>query len=246
MGDLLVLCYHALSAEWQAPVSVTPDAFERQIAGLTRSGWTSATFTEAVSSPRPDRTLVVTFDDAFASVREHALPVLNSLGVRGTLFVPTEYITRRAPLAWEGLHHWAQGSQEHELRGMTWEDVGELAELGWEIGSHTATHPRLTQISDERLALELHESRAECAERVGRPVTSIAYPYGDVDDRVQGETARAGYEAAAALEFLNPRSGPLRHPRIGIYHGDSGARFRLKTGRWTRSRSGSRLLARRG
>ncbi|MGH3262687.1 MAG: polysaccharide deacetylase family protein, partial [Trebonia sp.] len=104
--QLLVLCYHAISPTWSAGLSVTPEAFERQISGLVRRGWTPATFSDAVVQPSVGRTLAVTFDDAFASVRRYALPVLSRLGVAATVFVPTDYVSRQVPLAWAGMDHW--------------------------------------------------------------------------------------------------------------------------------------------
>jgi peptidoglycan/xylan/chitin deacetylase (PgdA/CDA1 family) len=245
VSELLVLCYHAISPTWSASLSVTPDAFERQISNLVRRGWTAATFTEVVRRTPEGKTVVLTFDDAFASVKTYALPVLRQLGVKATVFAPTDYISRQAPLAWPGLEHWERSPDANELTAMTWDDLGELAELGWEIGSHSRTHPFLTSLDDDALAMELRESREECATRIGRPVTAIAYPYGDVDDRVQERTRHAGYEAAAALAWPSPKPNRYRYPRIGVYHKDSWLRFRFKVSSWSRSTYGSRLIARR-
>jgi peptidoglycan/xylan/chitin deacetylase (PgdA/CDA1 family) len=246
VNELLVLCYHAISPTWSATLSVTPDAFERQISGLVRRGWTPATFTEAARQRPAGKTVVFTFDDAFASVKTYALPILRQLGVKATVFAPTDYISRQAPLAWPGLESWEHSSDANELTAMTWDDLGELAELGWEIGSHSKTHPLLTSLDDETLAAELHESRVECASRIGSPVTAIAYPYGDLDDRVQELTRHAGYDAAAALAWPSSTSSLYSYPRVGVYKKDSGPRFHFKLARWARLAPRSRLLAPRG
>jgi peptidoglycan/xylan/chitin deacetylase (PgdA/CDA1 family) len=246
LNDVLVLCYHAISPTWSAGLSVTPDAFERQITGMVRRGWTPATFTDAVCGRTSGRALVVTFDDAFASVKTYAQPVMARLGVTGTVFVPTAYVSQQIPLAWAGLDHWERSPYAAELTPLSWEDLGELAELGWEVGSHTRTHPLLTSLDDATLATELAGSREECAARMGRPVTSIAYPYGDVDDRVQTFTGDAGYSAAAALAWPNREHNCLRFPRVGVYHKDSWPRFLVKVGRWPRSTYGAKLLSLRG
>ena len=151
-SKLLVLCYHAISPDWSAGLSVTPEAFERQVSNLVRKGWASATFTDVVRQAPADKTVVITFDDAFASVKTYAEPVLSELGVKGTVFAPTDYVSRRAPLAWAGLDHWEEGPDAEELTPMTWDDLRELAELGWEIGSHSRTHPSLTSLGDNELA----------------------------------------------------------------------------------------------
>lgn len=245
MSQLLVLCYHAISPRWAAPLAITPDAFERQISNLVRQGWASATFIEVVRRPPGSKTMVITFDDAFASVKRYAAPVLSRFGLTATVFVPTAYVSKRAPLGWSGLDYWQETPDAHELTPLSWDDLGELADLGWEIGSHTRTHPRLTGLPDHVLRDELRGSREECATHLGRPASSLAYPYGAVDNRVAALAAEAGYEAAAALAWPSSQLDRYRFPRIGVYQRDSWPRFRLKTGRWSRSRYGSRLLARR-
>ena len=241
MSDVLVLCYHALSPTWPAPLSVTPDAFEYQLSYLARKGWVGTTFTRAVSRPCQPRALAVTFDDAFASVRELAGPILSSLGWPATVFVPTAFVSRGRPLSWPGVDHWASTPYAGELRSMTWNDLRELADQGWEIGSHTRTHPRLTSLSDRELQRELRSSKAECSERLGRPCESVAYPYGDVDGRVVAATRDAGFLFGAALGRDLRAAGQWRWPRAGVYHADGPYRFRLKVTTPVRRLRASRL-----
>jgi peptidoglycan/xylan/chitin deacetylase (PgdA/CDA1 family) len=228
MGDVLVLCYHAVSPSWDVDLSVTPDALEEQLQRFSRSGWTFATFTAAVLSPPAGRVLALTFDDAFASVKHYAAPLMARFGVPGTLFVPTSYMSSGGPLAWPGVEHWKRTQHAHELAAMTWDDVGELAQAGWEIGSHTLTHPYLTRLSDAALDDELTRSATECSEHVGRPCTSIAYPYGDVDPRVADRAAAAGYQAGASLSSRLANLGPYRWPRTGVWHAEPWWKLRLK------------------
>jgi peptidoglycan/xylan/chitin deacetylase (PgdA/CDA1 family) len=236
--DTMVLCYHAVSPTWTAALSVTPDALERQLTWLTRRGWRGATFSQAVLSCTPARTLAVTFDDAFASVLELAHPILDSLGLPATVFTPTAFASTGRPLEWPGIDHWAQTPAAPELECLTWDALGQLAQAGWEVGSHTRTHPHLTSLDGEALHTELAESRAEVSERLGLDCTSIAYPYGDVDYRVAEAAQVAGYTVGASMSSRLERLGVLRWPRIGIYHVDSLGRFGLKTTRgmrWLRS-----------
>jgi peptidoglycan/xylan/chitin deacetylase (PgdA/CDA1 family) len=244
VSDVLVLCYHAVSPMWPAPLSVTPDSLERQLTHLVRRGWRSAGFRDAVLNPSAPRTLSITFDDAFASVKELAYPILASLGLSATVFVPTEYVTEAKPLAWEGMEHWAQTEYASELTPMSWEELGSLHEAGWEIGSHTRTHPRLTRVDDVRLEMELTSSREECARALGHPCDTIAYPYGDVDERVADHTRRAGYRAAGALPKKLVRLGSHRWPRVGIYRVDTTRRFQLKVARPMRELRASPLWPR--
>jgi peptidoglycan/xylan/chitin deacetylase (PgdA/CDA1 family) len=241
VNDVLVLCYHALSPTWSASLSVTPDEFERQLRLLVRRGWTGATFRDAVLRPHAGRTLAVTFDDAFLSVLELAYPVMAELGVPGTVFAPTSFMAGRTALTWPGIDHWAGTADASELQSMSWDDLRHLIDQGWEVGSHTRTHPRLSKLDGERLNEELAGSRQDVEQHLGGPCDSVAYPYGDVDERVVARAREAGYRCAAGLSSSLAPLGSHRFPRVGVYHEDPGWRFRLKVSGLMRRARASRL-----
>jgi peptidoglycan/xylan/chitin deacetylase (PgdA/CDA1 family) len=228
-ATVLVLCYHAVSDRWPAPLSVRPARLEAQLRLLRLRGYRGTTFHDAVTSPLEHRTFAITFDDAFRSVIELAFPILSRAGVPGTVFVPTAFADSGQPLEWAGIDHWAGGRHTAELAPMGWDELRTLAAAGWEIGSHSRSHPRLTRVDDATLDAELTESRAACQRALDRSCLSVAYPYGDVDARVVAAAHRAGYEAGAGLPV---RPGPPRRldwPRVGVYHADQLWRFQLKT-----------------
>src|SRR4051794_5293335 len=228
MSDVLVLCYHAVSADWEADLSVGPDVLDRQLDMLRRRGYRGATFSRAVTEPPARRTVAVTFDDAYRSVIELARPILEEFGFPGSVYVPTAFAGSGQPMSWPGIDDWEGTVHERELVPMSWDELSELANAGWEVGSHTRTHPRLTELDDEGLRAELSESRAECEDELGLPCDTLAYPYGDVDGRVVAAARAAGYRQAATLpeRWHGPR--PLEWPRVGVYQADAPWRFRLK------------------
>jgi peptidoglycan/xylan/chitin deacetylase (PgdA/CDA1 family) len=242
MASVLVLCYHAVSESWPADLAVRPAQLENQLELLLEHGYRGATFHEAVYAPHTHKVMAVTFDDAYRSVLELGLPVLDRLGLPGTVFVPTGFAGSAEPMSWPGIDGWLGGRHEAELMGMSWSELAVLAAAAWEIGSHSRTHPRLVDLDDTDLADELVASRRECESRLGVPCRSLAYPYGDEDDRVVRAAAEAGYSAAGTLpDSLHP-SSPLRWPRIGVYRADDGLRFRAKTSRlMLRIRANGRL-----
>lgn len=227
MADVLVLCYHAISPTWTAPLSVTPRALELQLGWLVRRGYRGVTFAEAVRGERRGNVLSVTFDDAFASVFRLALPVLAKLGLPATVFVPSAHV-EAGRLRWPGIDHWAGTRHEGELAAMSWDLLSDLAASGWEIGSHTVSHPRLTELGDAELVSELRDSRTACEDRTGRRCASVAYPYGDVDGRVVAAARRGGYLHGAALPTRWHQPRPLEWPRVGVYHRDRVVRFGVK------------------
>jgi peptidoglycan/xylan/chitin deacetylase (PgdA/CDA1 family) len=228
MSDLLVLCYHGISETWPAPTTVRPGDFEQQLSELVRRGYRGATLSQALTVPPAEKTLVVTFDDAHSSVGELAAPVMAELGLPGTVYVPTGYPDTDRPMAWDGYDIWLGTEHEHELSCMGWEQLLALAAAGWEIGSHTKTHPRLSKIGDEPIKTELTESRRECEEKMGAPCTSIAYPYSDYDDRAVRAAGHAGYRFAVTVPRGPASPLPLQWPRVGVYNGEDARKVRLR------------------
>src|SRR5262249_27070486 len=150
---------------------VAPRDFERHLATLHKRGWQSGDERTleliAAGAPLERRTAFLTFDDGYIDNHTHALPLLRKYGMTAFVFVVPPLLDGGGPLGWSG------GGQACDelpgvMRSMDWTMVEELAEDGHVIGSHTLTHPRLTQISDEQLRDELVDSRRRIKERIGR------------------------------------------------------------------------------
>jgi glycosyltransferase involved in cell wall biosynthesis/peptidoglycan/xylan/chitin deacetylase (PgdA/CDA1 family) len=228
----LIVCYHALSDDWDASLAVTPDLFSTHMHALYRRGFQALTFTEAERRRRagdlPPRTVVVTFDDGYASTAL-AAPILADLGWAATVFILPGYTDSGERFAWKGPDAWLATSHAGELTPLDWEGVRRLVQAGWEVGAHTLTHPWLTSVDDATLERELVAARQALISRLGR-CDSLAYPYGASDERVVAATRNAGYTAACTLD-LSDVDEPFRRPRIGLHQHDQGLRARLKLGR---------------
>jgi peptidoglycan/xylan/chitin deacetylase (PgdA/CDA1 family) len=222
----LVLCYHNVSDSWSHQLALAPRSFERQLSTLLRRGYRPVPAETVLDGRR--RTLHVTFDDAYADLLPNAIPELERLGIPATLFVATAFADEGRPLDVPELAGEARANPDR-LRTMSWDELGELQERGFTVGSHTVSHPHLTSLSDGELDWELRESRARVESRLGRPCTLFAYPYGEHDERVRAAVRRAGYEAAFALGPGTPRDDRYAIPRVDLYRRDSLVRATLKT-----------------
>ena len=201
----LVLLYHAVADHPSNGLEISPDMLRRQLVNVLSRGLSPVTVSEALA--QRDGHVAVTFDDASSSIRELALPVLRELGIPATAFVPPP---------------------SHRMPGLlTIDDLEALVESGWEIGSHTCSHPFLTHEDDAALAFELERSRHSVEAHLDRPCRSLAYPYGDVDPRVVEATRAAGYESACTLSAVGDADA-LAWPRVALYDIDRGWRLRLK------------------
>lgn len=237
----MILCHHGVSEDWPSEFAIEPRRLEAQLRFLLRRGYRPMTLAAALEQPRGARALVVTFDDAYRSVLRAGFPVLARLGVPATVFVPTAFATSQEPMAWSEMDRWQGTPFERELECMTWEELRGLRDQGWEIGSHSRTHRDLVSIGTGEAAAELRGSREECESEIGRPCTSLAYPFSSYDGRVKEIAADVGYTAAVILDrevAISRRTMPLLSGagwdpfellRAGIYRHDGMARFVAKT-----------------
>ena len=241
-SDNLVLCYHAVSSDWPAEIAVTPAQLARQLQALKDRGYRGVTFGPIARGEVVGKAVAVTFDDGFASVIRHALPILDKLGMPATVFVPTDYMGHDL-IDWSRLGRWVGTEHQRELRPMSWREVRSLSDAGWEIGSHTKSHPRLTRITDARLSIELTDSRLECEQQIGKPCHSLAFPFGEHDDRVIAEAKRAGYSAGATLLAGGAGRSPLHWPRVFVSRLDGARIHRVRTSAIVRRSPALALLA---
>lgn len=220
----LVLCYHAVSASWDDPLAVAPQTIERQVRFLLRCGYRPVDAVSALANER--RTLHLTFDDAFCNVAA-VLPALRRLGVRVTIFACTSFADDGRAFYVPELRD-RLPTRHEELMTMPWETLREVAGQGVEIGSHSVSHPHLTQLADADLRAELVESKQRLEDELGQECRVLAYPYGDEDARVAAAARAAGYEAAFSLRGRAGVLGRFALPRVDVYRGDGAVRFALK------------------
>ena len=214
----VTLCYHAVSDTWDHLLSVPPLVLERQLRLLLALRYLPGSASDALA--RRGRIFHVTFDDAFRSVW-NAVPALERLGVKATVFACTQNADAGSPFAPVELACEAAAHPD-ELATMDWSSLAALAERGIEIGSHTSTHPHLTSLADSELRSELHGSREQLEDMVGVRCRFLAFPYGDHDARVRAAARASGYRGAFALpgrerpldDFAVPRVGVWRHTRL--------------------------------
>jgi peptidoglycan/xylan/chitin deacetylase (PgdA/CDA1 family) len=219
-----------VSSTWKSPLVVPEEVLADHIGRLRRRGYLGFTFSEAEQHRRsgtlPRRSVVVTFDDGLASTLR-AKPILDDAGFPATVFVVTRFAETEATLAWPGIDHLGAGKGEAELRPLGWSALEVLVAAGWEVGSHTCTHPVLTQLDDAALREELSVSRTAIEQRLGSCRT-IAYPYGLADERVARAACDGGYSSGCTLTPSLRLDRPYLRPRIGLAPQDVGLRGRLK------------------
>ena len=198
-SGLRVLMYHALGSpvlgDAREIFGVSPASFEAHMAALGELADTRIIDTSAYRPDGQPLQVAITFDDGYADNLHVAAPILERYGFPFTVFAVSEFVRRNA----------APYLSVHELR--------ELAmRPGVSIGTHGATHVPLTQCDDRTLANELLSSKHFLEDTIGRPVTTVAYPFGAVDRRVRAAAERAEYTLGFTSHF--DINSPLRDPLL--------------------------------
>lgn len=185
-----VLMYHQIAQppETTSRLAVPPGAWAAQLAHLHDGGYTTVTAAELSASLRrpgrlPERAVVLTFDDGFEDFHGRALPLLNRYGFTATVFVTTGWIRDAGPLP----------AGRRPGRMLSWSQICEAAAAGIEVAAHSRLHPQLDQLPPESLREELYTSKAQLEDRIGGPVTGLAYPFGYSSARVRKQVRDLGY-----------------------------------------------------
>jgi peptidoglycan/xylan/chitin deacetylase (PgdA/CDA1 family) len=231
----LILCYHNVVArepeQGETSLHLPRDRFERQMRWLA-AHYEVVPLTEVVRrltrGTSLSQTAAITFDDGYAGVFEHAVPVLRSMKLPATVFVVAEApgtqsgfwwdepriamsVTAQQRERWLTDFHGDGGAILSQVGGRTaaeappthqasdWRTIKAALGDGIDIGVHSATHRSLNDLSDRELEHEIVDSRAITRLATGIDPHLFAYPYGLSTPRVRARVRAAGYRAAFSL-----------------------------------------------
>jgi peptidoglycan/xylan/chitin deacetylase (PgdA/CDA1 family) len=224
-------------------ISASPEGFARQM-GHAAKHYNCVAMPEVLDAinrnvPLPERSLLITFDDAYADFVEIAWPILKQFRLPVTLFVPTAYpdhpelifwwerlyqafaTTTRIVLPESPLGSLPLARPDQRRRSLlallryvptrpqdaamkivdavceqlveqpasgaavlSWNQLRQLASEGVTLGSHTRTHPIMTQISPLQIREEIRLSQQDLKREIGLALPILCYPNGDHNDVV--------------------------------------------------------------
>ncbi len=221
---LPILLYHnvrPLRVKDPFGLSVAPDQFERQMHWIANHGYQTIWPSDWLAAmragtPLSEKAVMLTFDDGYADLVEHALPVLRRYGLKAAAYV----VTKRVGLT----NTWDEVNGLRTMRLMNADQIRESAEQGIEFGSHTRTHPHLTSLDEQRLTDEIEGSRDDLQTLLGGEVLSFAYPFGDgaQSSNVREHLIRTYQLGMTIFEGLNSiETNPYELRRLAILPSDS-------------------------
>ena len=165
---------------------------------------------------------VLTFDDGDTGFLEHALPILAEFGFPATVFAVAGQLGSNAG--------WVKDPR-NAIPLMTASQLQSLAAHGIDVGSHSLSHRKLTELPHSEAARELRDSKALLEDVLGRAVTAFAYPHGRHDASIMRQAESAGYRYAYSTDGDRTIAGEadrFRLPRKYITCNDDLHAFALR------------------
>jgi peptidoglycan/xylan/chitin deacetylase (PgdA/CDA1 family) len=183
------------------------EVFRSHMRILERNGFTAITLRDydlflAGELNLPRRPVIITFDDGYLDTYEVAFPVLREYGMKAVVFVVADPKMR--------VNSWERHASDKPAPLLSPAQVLELHQAGMEIGSHSLTHRRLTEIPRDEAWDEISRSRVLLEILLNAPVKSFCYPYGLVNSEVRDLVRDAGYSVGCGVYTGPPRFGADR------------------------------------
>lgn len=207
-----ILLYHHVSNSTPSGTSVSPAVFRQHLDSLSTGGYSVLSLshileTLASGGSLPDKTVAITFDDAYRSVLDAAAPLLRKHGWPFTVFVSTQAID--------------EGYRDY----LTWKGLRELIRDGAEIGNHSYSHLHLVRrLAGEsqqqwhaRIVVDIKRAQRELHEQLGVTSIMFSYPYGEYTAELQEIVGSLGYFGLVQQSgAVGPDFNPLAVPRYAL------------------------------
>ncbi len=214
----IVIYYHALKQQDMGK-------FEKQMTYLaTKCCTVKVSNIRNVSTNGSKMLVAITFDDAFISVTENAVPVLKKLGLPAGIFVPAGNLGQ--PPCWD----MPENCPDKNETVMSQEQITMLDRGGFEIFSHSLSHPVMTELENDRIQDELVQSKKALERIVGHQILGVSYPYGVHNANVRQAAHRVGYQFGFTIEPYPVDASPdnFQIGRFKVSPRDSMLKFKLK------------------
>jgi peptidoglycan/xylan/chitin deacetylase (PgdA/CDA1 family) len=223
-ASVIVLLYHQFVPAGQhippkLQWTMNQDVFETEMKYIHDNGYHVVPMSDLLKFLRheiglPPNSVVITIDDGYKSAIVYAAPILKKYNFPWTFFVYPDFITV------------AEGKG-----AASWNDLLALQADGVDIESHSMTHPTLTshhqkikgvwhnlspEEYDQWLTNETAGAKTLLEQKLGKPVTCFAYPYGAYNKQVEAKAIAAGYQAIFTVAD-NPVRSTTSMDSIGRY-----------------------------
>ena len=217
------LSYHKIgnppSDGWLTWNYTSTEEFSAQLEWFQSRGWDFLSAEALLDALRgkgslPSKSILITFDDAYESLLENAVPVLKRFSAPAVVFAPTQFI---------GETNLFDHGVEPLERIADWKTLGALEDSGVSVESHGYSHRGFSALSQDEIEQELDFSRQAIRKNLGKDSRMFAFPYGDCGNdqtAVHSAISRAGYDVAflygGGVFKLDQTPAPLFLPRLAM------------------------------
>lgn len=203
---------------------VAPSSFRWQMRMLKLMGYRGLSMRELEPYLRGDKrgkVVGITFDDGYENNLHYALPTLQAYGFTATCYGVSSLLG--------GTNAWDRGKVA-EKPLMTRQDWQAWTAAGMDVGSHTRTHAKLTELTADDARDQISRSRLELEQAIGCEVKHFCYPYGGYDSEHVRMAREAGYTTATTTHRgrARPSDDPYALPRIMVARATNPLQFWLK------------------
>jgi peptidoglycan/xylan/chitin deacetylase (PgdA/CDA1 family) len=204
-NNAVILLYHRVGDARYPTTNVTIKQFSEEMQYLNEQHYKVLPLPEIIAKLKsgealPDKTVGITFDDAYDTVYTNAWPILKKQSYPFTLFVATQPIDK----SFKGM--------------MSWTQIKELAKQGVTIGDHSVTHAHLANATIDTLKEEIMTAKQHIYQETGQLPTLFAYPFGEYSLQFRDELVNLGFVAAVTqiTGAVSARSDFYLLPRIPL------------------------------
>ncbi len=179
-----ILMYHLVSSclyKNFREYTIQTDVFKKQMRWIHRLGYKSITLDtyqdwkdgNKMISGRP---IIITLDDGYKDCLKYAVPILTMYSLSAVFYLVVDKIGDKS--TWNSM-------ESNDIALMDWEGVHEIQSSGFQIGSHTMSHPRLINLSEKSCRKEIFDSKINLENKLGIEIKHFCYPYGLYNEQVR-------------------------------------------------------------
>ena len=178
-------------------LSVTSAQLETQLKAFKADGFQPATVSQIAAGQGTASSLALTFDDGYEDFYTEAYPLLQKYGWTATVYIISGKIG---------------GSY------MTWDQIRDLANHGYEVGAHTVDHINLSTATESQQRHQIFDSKSTIEKEIGRPIYAFCYPSGRYDATSVSLVKEAGFTSATTTfeGVVPPLANPFLLPRLRV------------------------------
>lgn len=203
---------------------VAPSSFVWQMRMLRLLGYKGLSMRDLepyLNGEKQGKVVGITFDDGYQNNLRHALPILRRHSFTATCYGVSGLLG--------GTNTWDHGIVA-EKPLMTVQEWRTWHAAGMDVGSHTCTHAKLTELSPTQAWEQIFRSKQELEQAVGCEVRHFCYPYGWYTQEHLEMTQKAGYASATTTKRGRVHAGdnPYALSRIMVARATNPVQFFMK------------------